>query len=86
MAKYYKKFDSKKFTLSFIMMAVVSIAAIFPPILTFFINNGSPLIILNGTEFVSALSAILLFYNGSDVMQKKFENKQTEHIEVQSEK
>ncbi len=82
------KFNSRKYKLAKYIIAISTFLTFIPPLITIWFFK-EPLVILTGTEFVSILSATLLFYSGSNLVDKHLDNqsnKPTEEVETEEEK
>ena len=66
------KNTSRKYLLTIYVILIATAMTLLPPIISVFFLPA-PMIIMTGTEFASIVSMALLFYNGSNVLQKKFE-------------
>lgn len=71
------KFQSRKYTLTFYTLIAATILFAIPPLMTFWWME-SPLILMDATQWGSIVSATLLFYNGSNVLEKKVTGESSE--------
>jgi hypothetical protein len=70
-----KAYMSRKWFLTLFLVALSTIGAFFPPIISAILEIEKPVIILSGTEWVSLVSMITAFYLSSNVFQKRDELK-----------
>lgn len=65
--------NSRKYKLAKYIIAISTFLTFIPPMITVFFMP-QPLFLVTGTEFVSILSATLLFYTGGNLADRHLEN------------
>ena len=74
--KNYNKFQSRKWRLILLVIALTFIGAFAPPMLSLWVFGASEaLVIISGTELVSLLTLIISAYFGANVWQKHIDGK-----------